>query len=108
MKRRSEIIALARTIRGIPLLGCPEGSPAERAGMQYGDIIIFVNGVRTRSVIDYQDAKKRADGRMEVVFRRDGRTLTTTFAEPPPPNVVHEVQDADFDELVARPTPIWN
>jgi predicted metalloprotease with PDZ domain len=102
MKRRSEIIALARTIRGIPLLGCPEGSPAERAGMQYGDIIIFVNGVRTRSVIDYQEAKKQAEGPMEVIFRRHGETMITTFAEPPPPTVVHDARNVEVEGFEGR------
>lgn len=52
------------------MLGTLEGSPAARLGVRYGDILLSVNGVRTRTVSDYLEAKdRRPDGMIVTVFR---------------------------------------
>ena len=58
------------------MLGALGGSPAARAGVRYGDVLISVNGVRTRTIVDYLRAKAlRVDG-MEIVVFRGGAEST--------------------------------
>ena len=50
--------------------GTLSGTPAARAGIRYGDVLLSVNGRRTRTVQDYVEAKAlRGDGMALVVFR---------------------------------------
>lgn len=70
---RKSLFELARALEGLPVLGALEGTPAARAGVRYGDVLISVNGHRTRTVADYVEAKNlRADGMEIVVFRGGG------------------------------------
>jgi len=70
MIARKSLFELAQALEGIPILGALEGSPAARAGVRYGDILLSVNGQRTRNVADYVAAKNlRPDGMRVVVFR---------------------------------------
>ena len=70
MIAKSALLALARTLEGIPVLGTLGGTPAARAGIVYGDVLLEVNGRRTRNVIDYIEAKAlRTDGMDVVIFR---------------------------------------
>lgn len=63
---------IARTLGGIPVWGCLPGSVAAIAGIRYGDIVLQVNGVETRTIDEYLSARAlRTDG-VEVVFHRDG------------------------------------
>ncbi|HEY4016892.1 MAG TPA: PDZ domain-containing protein [Polyangiaceae bacterium] len=55
---------------GIPLIGLLPDSPAEQAGMQPGDVIVAVNGMRTQNVVDYISAKRLCKLAMQVVFVR--------------------------------------
>src|ERR1700761_700361 len=72
MLARTTLFQLARTLHGVPILGCLRGSPAALAGVRYGDIVLSVNGRQTASFGDYVEAKAlRADG-MSVVIFRDG------------------------------------
>ncbi len=67
---KRSLFTLAKVLRGIPILGTLEGTPAARAGLRYGDILISVNGVRTTNVAEYVEAKAaRTDGMDIVVFR---------------------------------------
>lgn len=67
---KRSLFALAKVLGGIPILGTLEGTPAARAGLRYGDILISVNGVRTTNVAEYVEAKSvRQDGMEIVVFR---------------------------------------
>ncbi len=88
MIAKSAIFALAKALEGIPILSTLSGSPAARAGLRYGDILISVNGVRTRTYLDYIAAKElRSDG-MEIVVFRSGSESTKTLiydrSAPPP------------------------
>jgi S1-C subfamily serine protease len=65
------------------ILGIVKGTPCDKAGMRYGDILLRVNGQPTPSYAAYVDAKTlRADG-MEIVYFRDGRehTVSIEFAK---------------------------
>jgi hypothetical protein len=67
---RKSLFELARALEGLPVLGSLAGTPAARAGVRYGDVLISVNGRRTRTVADYVEAKNlRPDGMEIVVFR---------------------------------------
>jgi S1-C subfamily serine protease len=67
---RKSLFELAKALEGLPVLGALQGTAAARAGLRYGDILISVNGVRTRTVMDYVEAKNmRLDGMEVVVFR---------------------------------------
>jgi len=69
------------------VLGTLSGTPAARAGIRYGDVLISVNGMRTKTVADYVEAKAlRNDGMDIVVFRSGSERLETlTYDEPSEP-----------------------
>jgi predicted metalloprotease with PDZ domain len=70
MIAKASLFALAKVLEGMPILGTLSGTPAARAGIRYGDILLSVNGRRTRTVLDYIEAKElRADGMDVVIFR---------------------------------------
>ena len=74
---RRSLFALAKALEGLPVLGTLAGTPAARAGVRYGDILISVNGRRTRTVEDYVEAKSlREDGMEIVVFRAGAERVT--------------------------------
>jgi predicted metalloprotease with PDZ domain len=84
---KRSLFALAKALEGLPVLGALEGTPAARAGVRYGDILLSVNGVRTRSVSDYVEAKaRRLDGMDIVVFRSgEERLAALTYDASPRP-----------------------
>ncbi|MBN9167733.1 MAG: PDZ domain-containing protein, partial [Myxococcales bacterium] len=69
---RKSLFALAKALEGLPVLGTLEGTPAARAGVRYGDILISVNGRRTRTMEDYVEAKSLREDGMEIVVFRAG------------------------------------
>jgi C-terminal processing protease CtpA/Prc len=82
---KRSLFALAKALEGLPVLGALEGTPAARAGVRYGDILLSVNGIRTRTVSDYVEAKAlRVEG-MEIVVFRSGeeRMATLTYDASP-------------------------
>ena len=83
MISKASITALAKALGGIPVLGTLSGSPAARAGIRYGDIILSVNAQRTATATEYVVAKAlRTDG-MDVVFFRDGAELAASLVFDP-------------------------
>lgn len=72
---KQSIFQLAKALEGIPILGALAGSPASRAGLRYGDILLSVNGVRTKTVVDYVEAKGLRQDGMEVVVFRTGNEI---------------------------------
>lgn len=67
---KRSVFALAKALDGIPVLGTLQGTPAARAGIRYGDVLLSVNGMRTRNIFDYVEAKAlRTDGMEIIVFR---------------------------------------
>jgi S1-C subfamily serine protease len=70
MLSKAKLEQLAKVLEGIPVLGCLEGSPGERAGIRYGDVVLSVNGVKTSDMDLYLMARElRSDGAEIVVFR---------------------------------------
>ena len=60
-----------KEIRGVEVTGFPDGSPAERAGLQMGDIIV---------AIDDQPVEYTAQLQQTVGFRRPGETVKVEVA----------------------------
>jgi S1-C subfamily serine protease len=69
---KRSLFALAKALGGIPVLGTLQGTPAARAGIRYGDVVISVNGRPTPTVTDYIEAKALREDGMEVVVFRSG------------------------------------
>lgn len=72
-------------VQGVPLGGVRPGSPAEKAGLQKGDIIVKFGGRTIRNVEEYTIAlgEARPGDVVEIVVKRGGETLTlkATLAE---------------------------
>ncbi|MFQ5931362.1 MAG: M28 family peptidase, partial [Nitrospiraceae bacterium] len=69
--------------QGVRLSGIRPGSPAEKAGLQGGDILVQMAGVRIKNLHDlvFVLRSKRAGDKVEVVFLRNGHEMrgTTTL-----------------------------
>jgi S1-C subfamily serine protease len=61
----------------VKLAGVRPESPAEKAGLRAGDVIVTFAGVTIRNLEDLVFAlrSKRAGDQVEVTYRRDGQTL---------------------------------
>lgn len=59
---------------GSVLCGINPGSPAARAGLHRGDVLLAIDGHRIRDVVDYQYFITAADPRLDIL--RDGRELS--------------------------------
>jgi len=81
MQNRSELGKLASVLEGIPVWGCLPGSVAQSAGIQYGDVVLAVNGVRTKGLDDYVAARELRDDGAEIVVFRNGvqQTIDLVF-----------------------------
>lgn len=65
---------------GLRVAQVDPGSPAERAGIRPGDIVLEVNGKRILDILDYRFHS--AEPRMRIVFERDGRRISKTVVLP--------------------------
>jgi len=70
---------------GVRLMGVRAGSPAEKAGLKEGDIIVEVAGKQIRNLYDYMDALRDAEPNKPVQFVvvRNGQKLTVTIVPDP-------------------------
>ena len=76
MTKRSELDQLAKILGGILIWRCARHGNAARAGVQDGDIVLGVNGVRTNTIEEFRRARRlRAQGATLLLFRQ-GRELT--------------------------------
>jgi S1-C subfamily serine protease len=69
-----ELQKIADAFGGMLIWGCLPGSPCDRAGVVYGDIVLEVNGVPTGSIAAYEEAKARDAEVFHVRFLRQGKT----------------------------------
>jgi len=81
----TQLTHLADSLGGLPILGCSYGSPAARAGLRYGDIVLSLEDMPTPSwaaFLDFAAARARGGGRVRMrVFRR-GATLELEMSLP--------------------------
>jgi aminopeptidase YwaD len=66
--------------KGVRLSGVRPGSPAEKAGLQGGDVLVQMAGVRVRNLHDlvFVLRSKRAGDTVDVVFLRNGKEIRNT------------------------------
>lgn len=73
--------------KGVKLADVRKGSPAEKAGLRGGDLIVNFGGKPVATIYDYTESlgRYKPDDRVEVVVRRDGKevTLPVTLGERP-------------------------
>jgi len=72
MIKRGDLQALARALHGLPVYGCLPGSPADRAGIRYGDVLLSVDGIATPSWDAYLAAREQSGPSIMVKLFRDG------------------------------------
>jgi S1-C subfamily serine protease len=75
-----QLTKLATALGGLPVLGCRPGSPAARAGIRYGDVVLSVNGVPTPDWNAYVEARHSRARDMQVAIFRAGEELTIELA----------------------------
>ncbi len=70
---------------GVKLMGIRPGSPAEKAGLKAGDIIVEVAGKQIRNLYDYMDALNSVEPNKPVTFTilRDGQKITVIVVPEP-------------------------
>ncbi len=76
----------AQEVEGYALMGVSKGGPAERAGLQSGDVIIKFGESKIGGLEDIDSAlrKYKAGDEVEVAFKRSGETMTTKVRLDPP------------------------
>jgi S1-C subfamily serine protease len=78
----SDLSRLATVLGGVPIPGCSEGSPAQRAGLRYGDVLLSIDGLPTASWADFFQARQRRTERMTVRVFRQGAEFDVSLELP--------------------------
>jgi predicted metalloprotease with PDZ domain len=103
----ADLSELATALGGLPILGCLENSPADRAGIRYGDILLSINGIPTASWSDFFQARRRATGQISVRVFRQGLEFDAKMDLPAatrsPREVLEELQRRDLLPRAADP-----
>lgn len=88
---------------GVLVSDVQENSPAERAGLQQGDVIIKLDGKQllSQSQLRNEVASRAPDTNVKVTIIRDGRerTIDVTLGRLEPDDIAVR-PDTDFDELL--------
>ena len=68
----------AADVVGVRLMGVTPGSPADRAGVRKGDIVVEFGGVAVKDLYEYTDALRahKPGDVVKVVVEREGKRLT--------------------------------
>ena len=94
----AELARLATALGGLPILGCLAGSPAEDAGMRYGDILLSLDGMPTSSWDEFLVARNQAGSRIVVRVFRQGQELDMSLelraSKKTPAQVLEELRAA--------------
>lgn len=73
---RVELTKLATALGGLPVLACRAGSPAARAGIRYGDIVLAVNGINTPDWASFIEARGKNQQTMQLELFREGAQIS--------------------------------
>jgi S1-C subfamily serine protease len=94
----AELARLATALGGLPILGCLAGSPAEDAGMRYGDILLSLDGMPTSSWDEFLVARNLAGSKIVVRVFRQGQefdmSLELRASNKTPAQVLEELSAA--------------
>jgi len=77
--------------------GAIPGSPADKAGMKKGDIIISVNGKPTPSFADYIEATEGRTSIQKMDILRDGQLIEVTLSLEAPKD-----EEPDYEDMVKQ------
>ena len=80
MINRATLSELAFALSGLPVYGCLPDSPAARAGVRYGDILLSVDGHATPSWDAYVAARQHSGASIRVRLFRDGAEFDLDIA----------------------------
>lgn len=72
MFNRSNLSQLARSLNGLPVYGCLPGSPAEKAGVRFGDVLLSVDGCATPTWEAYIEARASSGESIRLRLFREG------------------------------------
>lgn len=75
MQTPAELTRLADFLNGLPIMGCSGGSPAARAGLRYGDIVLSIEGTPTPSWEAFFQAGAARGRPVSLSVFRQGRQL---------------------------------
>ena len=68
----------AEEVKGVMLSGAQKGAPAEKAGVQMGDIVVELAGKKIENIYDYTHAIEalKIGQKTKLVVERDGKRIT--------------------------------
>ncbi len=83
MHSLDDLYEMARLLGGIPVISCTAGSPAHKAGVRYGDVLVQMNGFPTPDLSAYVEAQDTDAALIPLTVIRNGAPLELVM--------VHEV-----------------
>src|SRR5215813_9055977 len=100
MQSPSDLTRIADAMGGLPIMGCLKGSPADLAGIRYGDILLSINGTPTPSWSEFFQARRQSKGSILVRVFRQGAEFEVRMALPEaiktPREVLEELRERDL------------
>ena len=74
--------------QGLPVWSCFPGSPAERAGVRKGDVVVLANGQRVQNMDQYIEARAARKDKLELTVLRGHRMLELVVEFTSPADLV--------------------
>lgn len=105
MQHPEALTQIANSLNGLPILGYASGSPAARAGLHYGDIVLALNGAPTPSWAAFFEAARGQRGLHLRVFRQ-GRELELQLELESTAHTPRAVLDAPYREPAKPRAPL--